>query len=90
MIASGSCHSAEGIKLEELCLRAGDAKLLLRGRLLGAAQDASLILTDFPVATLQPLLRALPALQHVAPAASAAGEHRRLCLTNPTISSEIP
>ena len=29
MIANGSCHSLEGIKLEELALRAGDAKLLV-------------------------------------------------------------
>ena len=30
VVANGSCHSLEGIKLEELALRAGDAKLLVR------------------------------------------------------------
>lgn len=74
MVANGSCHSIEGIKLEELGLKAGDAKLLVRGSLLGAAQDASIILTDFPVAVLQPLFRALPALEHAAPAVAAYGE----------------
>jgi hypothetical protein len=73
VVANGSCHSIEGIKLEELGLKAGDAKLLVRGSLLGAAQDASIILTDFPVAILQPLFRALPALEHAAPAVAASG-----------------
>ena len=73
VVASGSCHSIEGIKLEELGLKTGEAKLLVRGTLLGAAQDASIILTDFPVAILQPLFRALPALEHAAPAAAVSG-----------------
>jgi len=34
-----------------------DAKLLLRGGLLGPHQNATLMLTDFPVALLQPLFR---------------------------------
>ena len=42
----------------------------LRG---AAGQDATVLLTDFPVALLQPLFRAMPALAHAAPAASAAG-----------------
>ncbi len=73
MVANGSCHSIEGIKLEELGLKTGEAKLLVRGNLLGAAQDASIILTDFPVAILQPMFRALPALEHAAPAVAASG-----------------
>ena len=73
-MANGSCHSIEGIKLEELGLKAGEAKLLVRGSLLGAAQDASIILTDFPVAVLQPLFRALPALEHATPAVAAASK----------------
>ena len=74
VVADGSCHSIEGIKLEELALKTGEAKLLVRGNLLGAAQDASIILTDFPVAILQPMFRALPALEHAAPAVAASGE----------------
>ena len=70
-MAAGSCHSAEGIKLEELCLKAGDAKLLVRGNLLGARQKATLLLTDFPLAVLQPVYRAMPALRHAAPAVGA-------------------
>ncbi|KAK9840821.1 hypothetical protein WJX81_007219 [Elliptochloris bilobata] len=73
MVANGTSHSDEGLKLEEVALRAGDAQLLIRGALLGAAQDATVLLTDFPVALLQPLFRAMPALAHAAPAASAAG-----------------
>ena len=76
VVANGSCHSIEGIKLEELGLKTGEAKLLVRGNLLGAAQDASIILTDFPVAILQPMFRALPALEHAAPAVAASGDCR--------------
>lgn len=57
MVARGSCHSNEGLKLEEVALRAEDAKLLLRGGLLGPHQNATLMLTDFPVVLLQPLFR---------------------------------
>ena len=57
VVARGSCHSNEGLKLEEVTLRAEDAKLLLRGGLLGPNQNATLMLTDFPVALLQPLFR---------------------------------
>ena len=74
VLANGSCHSIEGIKLEELGLKTGEAKLLVQGNLLGAAQDASIILTDFPVAILQPMFRALPALEHAAPAVAASGD----------------
>ncbi len=77
VVANGSCHSIEGIKLEELGLKTGEAKLLVRGNLLGAAQDATIILTDFPVAILQPVFRALPALEHAAPAVAASGDCRR-------------
>ena len=67
-VAQGSCHSLEGVKLEEVSLRTGDAKLLVRGKLLTADQNASILLTDFPVAMLQPLFRSMPALEHAAPA----------------------
>ncbi|KAL6785562.1 hypothetical protein ACKKBF_B00775 [Auxenochlorella protothecoides x Auxenochlorella symbiontica] len=67
--AVGSYHSEEGLHLQEFALALGDAKLLVRGGLLGAAQDASLLLTDFPVATLRPLFRGVPALRHAVPAA---------------------
>lgn len=60
VVARGSCHSNEGLKLEEVALRAQDAKLLLRGGLLGPHQNATLMLTDFPVALLQPLFRRTP------------------------------
>ena len=88
VVANGSCHSIEGIKLEELGLKTGEAKLLVRGNLLGAAQDASIILTDFPVAILQPVLRALPALEHAAPAVAASGE--TCCLTRMTSAWALP
>jgi len=38
VVANGTSHSGEGLKLEEVALRAGDAQLLVRGALLGAAQ----------------------------------------------------
>ena len=38
MVANGTSHSDEGLKLEEVALRAGDAQLLVRGALLGASQ----------------------------------------------------
>jgi hypothetical protein len=41
----------------QFVLKAGDAKLLVRGSLLGEHQDASVLLTDFPMATLRPLFR---------------------------------
>ena len=88
VVANGSCHSIEGIKLEELGLKTGEAKLLVRGNLLGAAQDASIILTDFPVAILQPVFRALPALEHAAPAVAASGDMR--CLALKASASALP
>jgi len=70
----GSAHSVEGLRLEEASLKAGAATLLLRGTLLGPAQDARILLADFPVATLTPLLRAaFPLLRHAAPAGGDAG-----------------
>jgi hypothetical protein len=62
---------AGGIILDELKLVMGQAQLNARGTLLGAAQDASLSLTDFPAVLLQPLFSALPALQVRARAAAA-------------------
>ncbi len=44
-----------------------------------------MLLTDFPVALLQPLFRAMPALAHAAPAASAAGA--RPCAQTPLLGS---
>lgn len=46
----------------QLVLKAGDAKLFVRGSLLGEHQDASLLLTDFPMTTLRPIFRCLPQL----------------------------
>jgi hypothetical protein len=57
VLAAGSFHSEEGLQLQEFVLKAGDAKLSVRGSLLGEHQDASLLLTDFPMATLRPLFR---------------------------------
>lgn len=58
--------------LLQLVLKAGDAKLLVRGSLLGERQDATVLLTDFPVATLRPFFRAVPALEHTSPAVASA------------------
>lgn len=52
---------------------AGEAKLAVKGDLLGAQQDAVMKLDDFPMAMLQPIFRAVPALQHAAPAVAAPG-----------------
>eukprot|EP00884_Botryococcus_braunii_P001434 jgi/Botrbrau1/11291/Bobra.0038s0057.1 len=68
VVAVGSSHSDEGLHLEEVTLKTGEAKLAMQGSLLGARQDASLLVTDFPVALLRPLFRSLPALDHVPPA----------------------
>jgi hypothetical protein len=45
----------------------------VKGSLLGAQQDAVMKLDDFPMAMLQPIFRAVPALQHAAPAVAAPG-----------------
>lgn len=71
VVLDGNYHSEEGVQLQELVLKSGDAKLLVRGSLLNDHQDASILLTDFPVATLRPIFRAIPALQNAAPAVSA-------------------
>ena len=47
--------------------------LQVRGSVLGGRQDATLLLTDFPVALLQPVLRAMPGLQHAQPAVGLTG-----------------
>ena len=41
--------------------------------MLGGRQDATLLLTDFPIALLQPVLRAMPGLQHAQPAVGLTG-----------------
>lgn len=46
---------------------------MVQGALLGAQQNASVLLTDFPMAMLQPMFRAVPALQHMAPAVGSGG-----------------
>ena len=51
-----------------LRLIADEARLNIDGKLLGVTQDASLLLTDFPVATLQPLFKRIPGLENAAPA----------------------
>ena len=68
-VAQGACHSLEGVKIEEVSLRAGDAILLIEGKLLTPDQNTTILLTDFPIALLQPLFKSVPALQHAAPAA---------------------
>ena len=47
--------------------------LQVRGSVLGGRQDATLLLTDFPIALLQPVLRAMPGLQHAQPAVGLTG-----------------
>lgn len=56
-----------------VCCDAGEAKLAVKGDLLGERQDAVMKLDDFPMAMLQPIFRAVPALQHAAPAVGAPG-----------------
>jgi hypothetical protein len=51
--AVGGADVAEGVALEELSLRVGPATAVLKGQLLGARQDASLAVTDFPLDLLQ-------------------------------------
>lgn len=70
-IARGNGHSEDGVQLQEFVLNAGDAKLLVRGSFFNENQDATMLLTDFPVSSLQPVFQAIPALQHASPAVSA-------------------
>lgn len=70
-IANGSGHSEDGVQLQEFVLNAGDAKLLVRGSFMNENQDATLLLTDFPVTTLRPVFQAIPALQYASPAVTA-------------------
>lgn len=70
--AVGNYHSEEGLHLEEFVITSEGAKLLLQGSLFGERQDATLRISDFPVATLRPLFRAVPALARAVPAVSAA------------------
>ena len=66
----------------------GDAKLLVRGALLGARQDASILVTDFPMAMLQPVFCNMPTLQHATPAALARGTPRaRSRATRPLLAA---
>ena len=46
----------------------------VRGSLMGDRQDATLLLTDFPIALLQPVLRSMPGLQHTQPAVGLTGD----------------
>lgn len=83
-VAQGACHSLEGVKIEELSLRAGEAILLIEGKLLTPDQDTSILLTDFPIALLDPIFRTVPALQNAAPAAGeiSLSSLLRLCETS--------
>ena len=56
-MAKGSCHSNEGLKLEQLVVRGYDAELLVEGSLLGPVQEATVTLSDFPVDLLHPVFR---------------------------------
>ena len=56
-VAQGACHSLEGVKIEEVSLRAGEAILLIEGKLLTPDQNTSILLTDFPIALLDPLFK---------------------------------
>ena len=55
----------------QFMLKAGEAQLTIHGSLLCEQQNAKVRLTDFPLATLRPLFRAVPALQRAAPAVPA-------------------
>jgi hypothetical protein len=70
VVGKGGYHSEEGVHLQEFMLKAGDAKLLVRGSLLNDNQNATVLITDFPMVKLNPLFRAIPALKHTAPAAA--------------------
>ena len=61
---------------------------MVQGRLLGQSQDATVLLSDFPMATLQPIFRAVPALQNAAPAVTAGGPGA--ALFGPNASSSNP
>lgn len=71
LAAAGCVDAQEGVALDELSLAAGPARLHAAGSLLCPRQDAVLRLTDFPLDLLQPLYRALPALQGAAADADA-------------------
>lgn len=58
----------------QFVLKSGDAKLLIRGSLFNQDQDATLLLTDFPVSTLRPIFQAIPALKNATPAPSSGGK----------------
>jgi hypothetical protein len=49
--------------LDELVLAMGGAVVEAQGALLGPVQDATLVVRELPAVLLQPLYRALPALQ---------------------------
>ncbi len=68
-----SARGRPGVECIFLHLHADDARFVVQGRLLGQSQDATVLLSDFPMATLQPIFRAVPALQNAAPAVTAGG-----------------
>lgn len=57
VVATGSCHSLEGLKLDQLAVRADKAMLMVQGDLLGPVQNARVQISDFPVEQLQPVFR---------------------------------
>ena len=73
IVAKGNYHSEEGVQLQEFVLKSGDAKFLVRGSILSEHQDANILLTDFPLATLRPLYKAIPALRNIAPQTTGPG-----------------
>ena len=62
--AATACNDPSS-SVPQFVLKAGDAKLSVRGSLLGEHQDASVLLTDFPMATLRPIFRQADAWQLV-------------------------
>ena len=73
--ARGSFNDAEGLDLKQLSVQADDAVLLVHGRLLGADQDAVVVLNDFPAVLLSPVLRSTPAFENAVPAASSSSSN---------------
>lgn len=68
-VATGNYHSSEGVHLEEISMRTGEARFSMRGDLFGPKQEASFVLNDFPAALLSPVYKAVPALQNAVPSA---------------------
>lgn len=59
--ARGEYHRADGLRVDEASVCAGDARATLRGTLLGPSQDASFRVADVPMSSLVPLVSSLRA-----------------------------